>query len=411
MLNKILHVFAKYLPNKVRREILPNVLGRFIARVMVAGREIKYGTVTIVGFLSSTVGIGGGARLSYYALRDLGYDVNYVDAGKIFYWHNNISLDFGAIARHSEGGVIIFHLNPPELSIILPLLGRRYVKHKKIVGYWAWELETVPQKWMSGFHLVDEVWVPSSFVASALVKLTNIPVRIVRHPVRKPVLSLLVRRDFGLQETDFVVLTMFDMRSSAERKNPMAAIRAFRKAFNDRDDVILIIKITNPSESRSVMDSIKREIDGAKNIRIMFDKLSQEDNASLINCSDVIVSLHRSEGFGLVLAESMLLGKPVIATAYSGNMDFMDSGCAILINYKLIAVNDPQGIYKGANIFWADPNIDEAAQWLVRLACDPELRERFGDQARKKAEEVFSLNSFKNAIQDSESLIAKVLSI
>jgi len=386
------------------------MLGKMIAPFVISRRSIKRGPVTIAGFLSSTVGLGQGARLALSAFRELGYEVTFIDIGDFLYWHKNISVNLGERASPDEGGVVIFHLNPPELSMVLPILGRRLIRHKKIIGCWAWELDEVPRNWIPGFKLIDEIWVPSKFVASAISRSSDVPLRVIHHPVRRPVASSRVRSDFGIAESAFVALTMFDMRSSAERKNPIGAIRAFRMAFGDRSDAILIVKIGNPREAPSVMSRIESEISGSSNIKLMFDKLSQEDHASLMKCSDVIISLHRSEGFGLVMAEAMLLGKPVIATAYSANMDFMDSRSAVLINYNLIAVNDPQGIYLGGNIFWADPDIGEAAQWLHRLASDPSLCRSIGEQARMKAGEVFSLASFKESIEGSESFIANTSS-
>ena len=396
---KILHQFVNLLPSVIRRRLIPYLIGRVIAPLFVCGRNVRPGSITVVGFLSSTVGLGQGARLALYAFKRLGYDVSYVDIGNIFCWHNNISVEMGRPAKVNEGGVAIFHINPPELSVIIPLLGRGLIRNKKIIGYWAWELESIPRNWYVGFRLVDEIWVPSRFVAKALKKCTDVPVRVVHHPLIRLEPSSLGRHDFRLDESTFLVLTMFDMRSSAERKNPLGAIQAFRLAFGDRDDVMLVVKAGNVSEAPDILSRIENEIGDSKNIRLMFDKLSQEDHAALISCADVIISLHRSEGFGLVLAEAMMMGKPVIATAYSGNMDFMDSESAILISYKLVPINDPQGVYGGKYHYWSEPDIDEAAEWLVRLAEDYDLRRSLGARARKSAERIFDDKLFHDAVR------------
>lgn len=400
-----LHRVIKLLPAKVRREILPAFLGFVVGRVIVSRRKYMPGPVTIVGLLSSTVGLGQGARLALSAFGRLGYVVRSLDVGNIFYWHKNLAVDLGVGASELEGGIIVFHLNPPELAMVLPMLGRRLILHKKIVGYWAWELDVIPDTWKVAYKLVDEIWVPSSFVAKALSHRVDVPVRVIHHPLHMAKECFPRRMEYGLSEGQFVVLTMFDMRSSAARKNPVGSIRAFKGAFGARADVILIVKIGNPSEAPEVMANIEAEVGDARNIRLMFDKLSLEDHLALIKSADVIMSLHRSEGFGLIMAEAMLLGKAVIATAYSGNMDFMNAESAILINYEMVPVNDPQGIYGGTDQFWADPDIVQASQWLQRLAADPELRVSYARKAREQAERIFNLNTFRIAIGEIEGLI------
>ena len=153
------------------------------------------------------------------------------------------------------------------------------------------------------------------------------------------------------------------------------------------------------------MKELESAVGGAPNIRIMHDKLSQEGMDSLMQHADVILSLHRGEGFGLVLAQAMLLGKPVIATGWSGNMDFMSRRNSILLDYELIPVQDPQGSYAQGDQNWADPDIEQAADWLVRLARSPDLRRKIGQAAAEDAAERFSLRSYLDAIGPSLALV------
>lgn len=408
MLRRVFHKIIRRLPAKVRRVILPSLAARLARPLLLARRDVRPGPVTVAGLMTSTVGLGQGARLALKAFEALGYGTRHLDVGEIFYWHKNIEVVLGPEAKPGEGGVLVVHLNPPELLLALPVIGRKMLRDRRIIGVWAWELATLPKTWLPGIDMVDEIWVPSDFVASALAGRTKVPVRVVHHPLSVPVPGEAERLRFGLPEEAFVVLTMFDMRSSAERKNPIAAIRAFRRAFSDRMDVLLVVKIGNPLEALDVMSRIEDAIGGAQNIRLIFEKLSQPDHAGFMACCDAIISLHRSEGFGLVLAEAMLLGKPVIATAYSGNMDFMDETCVALVGYKLIPVSDPQGIYGGDGAVWAEPDVDEAAEWLIRLAGDAPLRERLGARAKMYAEEVFDIKSFKDAIGDCGGLAVRI---
>jgi glycosyltransferase involved in cell wall biosynthesis len=141
------------------------------------------------------------------------------------------------------------------------------------------------------------------------------------------------------------------------------------------------------------------EIGQASNIRIIDVKLPTEDMAALINCSDVVISLHRSEGFGLVLAEAMLLGKPVVATGWSGNMDFMDSGNAALVDYTLVPAVDEQGVYTMTDQQWAEPDVAQAAAWLRVLKDDAGLRRKIGMVAARDAAEFFKLERYRAALE------------
>ena len=138
------------------------------------------------------------------------------------------------------------------------------------------------------------------------------------------------------------------------------------------------MKIGNPTDAPGVMAEIEREMIGARNIRLMLDKLAPGDHAALVQCSDVIVSLHRAEGFGLVLAEAMVLGKTVLATGWSGNMSFMSTENSVLVNYRMVPIADPQNVYSSTLGSWAEPSVDKTASWLRALAKNGDLRRRIG---------------------------------
>ncbi len=179
------------------------------------------------------------------------------------------------------------------------------------------------------------------------------------------------------------MLVSFNLASSFERKNPLAAIAAFRAAFGDRSDRLLVIKVGYPQHFAADLARLREAIATARNIRIDTGTLSSARNLALTASVDIVLSLHRSEGFGLVPAEAMLLGRPVIATGWSGNMDFMDATCAVPIGYRLVPVRDPRGVYQVPDAVWAEADPDEAVAQLRRLADDPALRTALG--ARGKA--------------------------
>lgn len=398
----------RWLVSGRRRHILAWLVGNSLSRMLASGRRVKPGPITVAGLLGSTVGLGRGARLALDALRRLGYETRSLDTSRLLFWHRQLERErLGEMARPDEGGVLLIHLNPPELALLLPLIGRGYLRHKKLIGYWAWELEQIPWQWQVGFGLVDEIWVPSTFTAQALAKVCSLPIRVVPHPVPQPEPSRYGRAFFGLSDGAFIVLTMLDLSSCAERKNPFGAVHAFRAAFGAADDVLLLVKIGNASRDPAQVERIEQAIHGYANVRLLFQQFDSDQQMGLIGCVDVVLSLHRAEGFGLVLAEAQWLQKPVIATAYSGNLDFMDADSAALIGYQLVPVRDPQGIYSGEGNYWAEPNPDEARDWLRRLKADAGLRSRLGQAGYRNVSSALDLAAFAAAVRGIDGLVSR----
>ena len=191
---------------------------------------------------------------------------------------------------------------------------------------------------------------------------------------------------------------MFSSKSSSERKNPMAAIDAFIKAFDNKDDdVFLVIKING--SSKKDIDILNEKLKGISNYMIIDEVLSQEDIYSLISLCDVLVSLHRSEGFGFPMAEAMSLGTVSIATNYSGNVDFMNKDNSCLVDYKIVPIElEDDLVYKKGN-HWADPNIDEAADYMVKLYKDKKYYNKLKENAKKYIEENLSMKNSSKIIE------------
>jgi glycosyltransferase involved in cell wall biosynthesis len=282
-----------------------------------------------------------------------------------------------------EGAPLVLHINAPLLPLAMLRLGRAALRRRRIVGYWAWELPTVSPDWYAGAKFVHEVWVPSRFTADALTRLLPGRVRVVPPAVAvAPSIAEPDRQGFGLPRDTVTVLVSFNLASSFERKNPLAAIAAFHAAFGDRNDRLLVIKVGYPDHFPADLARLRDAIGGMRNIRLDSGTLSPHRSRVLIASADIVLSMHRSEGFGLVPAEAMLLGKPVIATGWSGNMDFMDADCAVPIGYRLVPVTDPRGVYDIPDAVWAEADLDEAVEQLRRLADDPILRAALGARAR-----------------------------
>ncbi len=249
----------------------------------------------------------------------------------------------------------------------------------------------------ASFRYLHEIWVPSTFTRDAVAAATDKPVHVVPHPLPPMAATPDMRGKLGLPADALIVLNVFHLGSAFSRKNPLAAVAAFRKAFGDAPDRILAIKLIDNGAQWA-----RRELDaaiaGAGNIRLIEGMLPEADMAGLMAAADIVISLHRSEGFGLVPAQAMALGKPVIATGWSGNLDFMSKKNSALVSYSLIPVRDPEGAFDSDDQMWADANVEEATAWLRRLAGDAEMRARMGAAAAKDVAAQLSPRQFAGAV-------------
>ena len=258
----------------------------------------------------------------------------------------------------------------------------RYGAGKRNIGYWNWELSTFPGEWEIAFSLFDEVWAPSRFTRDAIAAASPVPVRCIPFPVTVPAAPppWIDRSRFGLPDDVFLFLFAFDLHSFLERKNPLGLIRAFERAFGDRDDVGLVLKAMH-AEDADEGRQLREACAGRKNIHLLHQVYSRRETLALMALCDAYASLHRSEGFGLTIAEAMALGKPVVATAYSANVDFMTETNSRPVRWRLIEIDRDHGPYR-KGMTWADPDLDHAAEEMRRLVEDPDLARRLGAAAR-----------------------------
>ena len=253
----------------------------------------------------------------------------------------------------------------------------------KMIGYWFWELEFIPELMVAAISLVDEIWTGSQFVTDAFAAVTDKPVRTVPIAIPKPNPSTRQRADFPMLADlgdRFVFLVVFDHFSITERKNPIGAIEAFAKAFRPNEGPVLIVKSMNGAATPEDHARVKRAAEGRPDISIWDEHLSRADQMALVGAADCLVSLHRSEGLGLHLAEAMWLGTPTIATRYSGNVDFMDDSCALLVDAGRTNVTHGRGVYPETAV-WADPDLNQAAAMMRQIMSDGALRSSLAEQA------------------------------
>lgn len=309
----------------------------------------------------------------------------------------------------------VIHVNASEFMVAYLSLGKDVWDYRYNIGYWAWELETFPEEWLPAFKLVDEVWTPSDFVTNTLKKYTDKPVITVPHCVAPITDKKYNRKYFGLPEDKFLFLVMFNSGSVMERKNPLAAIRAFKQAFckdnetkRKYENVGLVIKISEVELSADDEKIINQVVDKDDNIYYMCGHLNKTEVNSLISDVDVYVSLHRSEGFGLIMAEAMYLGTPVIATDWSGNTEFMNSENACMVGYDMIELDRDYEPFKKGNL-WADAHVDEASEYMVRLYEDNKYYKYISENAKKYAREQLAYKRSANIVSERIKKIHQVL--
>lgn len=280
-------------------------------------------------------------------------------------------------------------VNPDELPAFMRSAPADYPRGPRI-GLWAWETDAIPPRWFSAFESVDEVWVPSRYTADVLNSVSSVPVLAMAHPVETPVLATVPHR---LAVPDgFVFLFMFDYFSTIERKNPIGLIEAFKKAFAPDEGPRLLIKTLNGSRSIDSQEAVLYAAADRPDIHVIDTSLNDDEKNALIAGCDCYVSLHRSEGFGLTMAEAMSLGKPVIGTGFSGNLDFMDEDNSLLVDYRLVSVGPDCPIYPPEGR-WADPNPDHAASLMRQVYEDPAAASLLGERAREDVARKLSLKT------------------
>jgi glycosyltransferase involved in cell wall biosynthesis len=345
-----------------------------IRRSIAPGGRVS-GGVDAIGFFKAEHGIGEAARLLVEAIRTTDVPVSTVG-----YWitesRQRAKFETDEVGKYKT---IIAAVNAELNKPVRDLFGSYFFDGAYVIGQWFWELETAPPWYKDAYQYVDELWAPTKFIEEMLRR--DAPKRVAIHhmplPLRKPrVVENALRKDLDL-DSRFMFLFIFDFMSVMKRKNPLGLIEAFKKAFAPGEGPMLILKSINGETRPEGFAELKAATEGREDILIMNRYLDSTQSAALMNLCDCYVSLHRSEGLGLTIAEAMLLGKPVIATGYSGNLDFMTPETSYLVPWKRVRVGEGAEAYD-ANASWAEPDLDAAAAIMKNVYSNP-------DEARRVA--------------------------
>jgi glycosyltransferase involved in cell wall biosynthesis len=363
----LLHRAWRRLPQAPRRAALNRLTAALAPRAARVLPGVAPGLV-VAGELDRASGLGEGARLMLRALAGLGVP------------HYPMRLGDRSARLPPAGVPLIVHANAPHMAAALLGLPRGLTAGRRVIGYWAWDLPVAPDSWRTGLRFVHDVWVPSRFTAGAVEGLLGRAPWRVPHPLAAGPLAraALGRADFGFAPGAVVVLANFSLASSFERKNPLGMVASFRAAFGERADRQMVIKLGDAGHFPDDFARLREAVEGCANIRIDLRPMPAADLHAMTACADIVLSLHRAEGFGLVPAEAMMLGTPVVATGWSGTMDYMDDASAALVGYRLIPAVDPRGVFSAPGAVWAEPDQGDAVRQLRRLADDAEVRAALG---------------------------------
>ena len=331
-------------------------------------RSKKPDGINIIGLVRAQMGLGQSCRLLANTLEhsSLSYDLYDFALNSAMMSANDHSFD-RKISQELKYNINLIHINPDEMLLLYTRMAPSSWDYSYNIAFWLWELEEIPENWKRYFPMLDEIWTPSEFISKSLRKMTSLPVKTMPYWVTAKVNKAYNRAFFKLPQDMFLFLTMYDSNSTMERKNPMGAVKAFKKAFTPQDPVGLVVKVNNARPED--MEILKNALKDYPHVFYITETLEKDQVNSLISVCNVFVSLHRAEGFGLVMAEAMLNGRPVIATNWSSNTEFMNENVACMVDYSFTTLQSDCPPYKkGAR--WADPNIDQAADYMKKLYTD-----------------------------------------
>lgn len=379
----LIHLW-RFVPRRLRKRLVAVVLGG-------AARErsrlpAPASPILLCGLMRGTAAFGWVARETLQLAGEAGIPAHAIDLSPILARDRAGGEPPPPVpGRILEGpGTLILCINPNWFPHVRGFLPGGLFEHKYLIASCAWELERIPADWVAQLAIADEVWVPSRFVAAAFESAgVRLPHRIV-----PPLIAGLRevgggRARFGLGPDVFVALTVFSFSSGLSRKNPRAALAAFREAFAPDAAVRLILKVADTGANPRGWAELRRDCLGDPRILLVDEVLDDDAMWALMGACDAVLSLHRAEGFGMVPAQGMLLGKAVVATGWSGNLDFMRPENSVLVPYRLVPVDDPEGLFEDRGLRWAEADVGAAARALRRLHDDEGWRKALGAAARR----------------------------
>lgn len=337
--------------------------------------------LNVIGYLRAESGVAEAARTTLRACRAAGVPAAAIEYARAAPSRMQEAVP-GGFARSPEFGVTLLHLNADQSAYAIADHADALTGKYRIAS-WNWELPEFPGAWPEAERQLDEVWAPSTFCAEAFRRRLAIPVTHMPYAIDVPVPSDVGREALGLQRDAFVFLFVFDAFSVPARKNPMAVVDAYaRVRAMARRPTQLVLKVINAASDVALARDLQQAAAADASLVLIDRYLERPELNALMHAADAYVSLHRSEGFGFTIAEAMALGKPVVATGWSGNMDFMTRENSCPVGYTLVTLERDHGPYTRGQR-WADPDVAHAAAQMTRLITDEGMAGALGARAAR----------------------------
>lgn len=349
--------------------------------------------LNFIGDTTIDIGLGEATRSTLDAIISADIPVSYIEHKYQFerhLTHPKWTERYNAIKHGYRYGVNLISYNVMEYSQ-LNLKELQSLTHDTYsIAYWVWEQPAIPSRFHHAFYNVDEIWTASRFAQQAFAQVRPIPVHVIPYPVHIQQTKQLTASELGIPENRKTFFFSFSISSTLERKNPFGVIEAFRRAFpkDSQNAPILIIKAHHGDVFPKEAEQLRRELANIPHVLIEHS-LERQDMINLMGSIDYYISLHRAEGFGLGMAEAMLLGKPVIATNFSSNTDFMNINNSFPVCYTLTPTPDDIHVYEAGQL-WAEPDIDHAAEMMQLVVSKPELAQDRARLGQKTIQENYS---------------------